>query len=418
MNILHINKSDNYGGAARAAYSLHRELINAGINSKMLVQLKYTRDTSVATLVNSTTLSKIISKFSSTLDSLPLRLYKEKRPFFNLSPGLSPNPILRKKIHQLSPNIVHLHWITGGFVPISEVPKLSAPIVWTLHDMWPFTGGCHYAGGCTQYLASCGKCPQLGSNKEFDLSRKVWKQKHELWAHKDLTIVSISTWLADCAKSSSLLQDSRIEIIPNGLNLALYKPSDKFAARKRWSLPLDKKLVLFGTAVKMNILQKGFRYLYQALQYLMSSDWRDKVELVVFGPPNSLNYSKMGIKVHHVGYLMDDASLVSLYSAADVMVSSSVQEAFGLTLIEAMSCGTPTVAFANAGPLDIIDHKKNGYLAEPFSSVDLADGISWVLENQSLQSPLSLKARARMEETFDISKVSRQYADLYQEISE
>jgi len=222
MNVLLLNTSDITGGAARAAYRLHQGLQSIGINSQMLVQDKSSNDKTVA--APKTNLSESIAKTRITFDALPLKLYPQRRDAI-FSPQWLPDTVIHR-VTQLNPDVINLHWINSGYLQIETVAKLKRPIVWTLHDMWAFTGGCHYSQDCDRYTASCGTCPQLHSSKDWDLSRWVWQRKAKAWINLNSTVVAPSSWLAKCASSSSLFKDLRVEVIPNGgTNLSREKQS-------------------------------------------------------------------------------------------------------------------------------------------------------------------------------------------------
>ena len=409
MKTLLINSSDVRGGAARASYRLHQGLKQVGINSTMLVQDKRSTDISVIG-------PKLIGLkgvgvnyiFRYIVDKMPLLLYPKHQTII-WSPQWLPNKI-HKKINRLNPDIVHFHWICDGFVPIQEVAKIKQPLIWTLHDMWPFTGGCHYNGTCDRYMYECGKCPQLGSDKEKDLSHWVWSRKKKYWANLDLTVVTPSRWLANCARSSSLFGDKRIEVIPNGLDLQKFKPIDQLKAKEDLNLPVNKNLILFGAMKSTTDKRKGFQYLKSAINVL--SDDLD-FEAIVFG--NSGKNSQLKIPFNYMGHFPDNM-LTKLYSAADVMVVPSIQEAFGQTASEAMACGTPVVAFGATGLLDIVDHKKTGYLAKQFNIDDLARGIEWSVEHDQRKKVLSENARKYVEENFELKYIAKKYTDLYSQM--
>ena len=220
MNILLINTSDISGGASRAAYRLHNGLQNIGVNSQLLVQEKYSDDKTVLAPKNS--LFQGIARAKQTFDALPLKLYSQRQTT-HFSLQWLPDGVV-SKVTRIAPDIINLHYINTAFMQIETITKLKQPLVWTLHDMWGFTGGCHYSGDCDRYTASCGICPQLGSTRNWDLSHWIWQRKAKAWKGLNLTIVSPSTWLAKSASSSSLLKDLRIEVIPNGLDTQRYKP--------------------------------------------------------------------------------------------------------------------------------------------------------------------------------------------------
>ncbi len=219
MNILLINNSDLSGGASRAAYRLHKGLQGIGAISQMLVQEKYSDDKTV--LAPELRISQGIARSKLTFDALLLKFYRQRsQTTFSLQ--WLPDKVI-PKVTEIDPDIINLHWINGAFMQIETIAKLKRPVVWTIHDMWAFTGGCHYSGECDRYIANCGACPQLGSDHRWDLSHWIWQRKTKAWKDLNLTIVSPSNWLAKCARSSSLLKDLRIEVIPNGLDTQMYK---------------------------------------------------------------------------------------------------------------------------------------------------------------------------------------------------
>lgn len=413
MQVLHLSESDS-GGAGRATLRLHQGLQRLGVNSQMLVQLKYSDNLAVLSP------EKMVGKFSAKLklserlDALPLKVYRQcYAADFSLQwlpSGIS------AKVAQLAPDVVNLHWVCHGYLPIETVAKLNKPIVWTLHDMWAFTGGCHYSEECDRYKNSCGSCPQLGSNKNWDLSRWVWQRKAKAWNDLNLTIVTPSVWLAKCASASSLFNDLRVEVIPNGLDTQQYKPIPRQVARELLNLPQDKQLILFGAMYPNSDCRKGFHLLRQALQSLSKAEWRDKAKLAIFGASQPKEPIDLGLESHYLGRLNDDISLAVVYAAADVFVAPSIQDNLPNTVMEALACGTPCVAFDIGGMPDMIEHQHNGYLAQPFDSEDLAKGIVWVLENKERHQKLCDRARQKAEQEFTLEIQARRYESLYHEI--
>lgn len=412
MKVLLINTSDIHGGAARAAYRLHLGLQSINVNSQVLVQEKSSDDKTV--FAPRIRLFQGIARAKLTFDHLPLKFYRQrsKTPF---SLQWLPDRVV-PRVTQIAPDIINLHWITAAFMQIETIAKLKRPIVWTLHDMWAFTGGCHYSGECDRYIASCGICPQLNSSKDWDLSRWIWRRKALAWRNLNLTIVTPSLWLAKCASSSSLFQDLRIEVIPNGLNTQTYKRANQHLARELLNLPQDKQLVLFGTLQATSDARKGFHLLEPALQELSKSGWKDRLEIVVFGSSQMENPPDFGFKAHYLGTFNDDLSLALVYSAADVFVLPSTQENLANTVMEATACSTPCVAFNIGGMRDMIEHQKNGYLAQPNKIEDLAQGIAWVLENQERHQKLSNFARKKAEQEFTLEIQAQRYLSLFKEI--
>jgi glycosyltransferase involved in cell wall biosynthesis len=412
MKVLHVNTYDVGGGAARAACRLHKGLQNIGLNSHMLVQEKHSDDKTI--FAPELRLFQGIARAKLTFEALPLKLYPQrKNTGFNVQ--WLPDRVV-PRVARMNPDIINLHWLMAAFMQIETLAKLKRPLVWTLHDMWGFTGGCHVAGECDRYKKSCGACPILGSNKEKDLSRWVWERKAKAWKNLDLTLIAPSLWLADCAKSSPLFKNLRVEVIPHGLDTQKFRPLNKNSVREILNLPQDKKLILFGAMSATSDKNKGFHLLQPALQELSKSGYKDNYEVVIFGANEPDNPPDLGFKVHYVGRLSDDTSLVTLYSAADVMVVPSLQESFGQTASESLACGTPVVAFNATGLRDIIDHQVNGYLAKPYEIEDLAKGISWVIQNAERHEKLSFYAREKVEKEFTLELQARRYSRLYQEV--
>lgn len=409
MNVLIVNTSDIQGGAAKAAYRLHSSLIDAGINSQMLVRSKLGQDDLV--IGPSNNIQKNMAKLRLVLDRFPLRFYPHRSNTL-FSPLWLPFSKMVDQINRLKPDIVHLHWIGFGMMRIEDIARIEAPIVWSLHDMWPFTGGCHYDEACEGYKGRCGHCKVLGSQQQNDLSRSVFRRKEKSYAQiKSLTVIGLSRWLADCANKSTLFHRRKIVNLPNPIDTTFYKPCDKTEARALWNLPSDKKLVLFGAVEATNDPRKGFKELRDALQQLAADD----VELVVFGGTKPKESRQFGFKTHYLGHLHDEISLITLYSAADVMVVPSLQENLSNAIMESLSCGTPVVAFQIGGNGDMIEHQTNGYLAKAFDTVDLAKGVEWVLRNPQYQH-LCTNARNTITKAFDSKIVAEQYISLYNDI--
>src|SRR5262249_8470788 len=153
---------------------------------------------------------------------------------------------LQARAAALRADVLHLAWVADGFLRVETLPRLRAPLVWTLHDSWAFTGGCHVPYECLRYRERCGRCPALGSRGERDLSRRVGERKERGWGPLDLTVVAPSRWLAEAARSSALFRGRRVEVIRNGLDLERFHPGDVSAARCTLGLPLDKRVLLFA----------------------------------------------------------------------------------------------------------------------------------------------------------------------------
>jgi glycosyltransferase involved in cell wall biosynthesis len=412
MKILLVSTYDWQGGAAKAAYRLYQRLRRTAIDAQMLVQSKLSDE---ETIIGSLTkFQKGLTKAKPILEILPLQLYSQRdRVPYSLQ--WFPDTIA-SQVAQINPDLINLHWINAGYLQIETLAKLKKPIVWTLHDMWPFTGGCHYSNDCDRYTKSCGICPQLHSTREWDISRWVWQRKAKAWNNLNLTIVTPSNWLAKCARNSSLFQNFPIEVIPNGLDIQRYKPIDRQLAKNLLGFPSDKQIILFGANLATSDLRKGFHLLLPALQKLSQFQRQAQIELVIFGSSQPNEPPDFGFKTNYIGKLSDDISLSILYAAADIFIAPSLQDNLPNTVMEALACGTPCIAFKIGGMTDMIEHEQNGYLAQPYEVEDLAKGIIWVLEDKERWRKLSDRARKKVEQEFTLDLQAQQYLALYKEL--
>ncbi len=414
LNALLLSIADGGGGAARSAYRLHQGLCKTDIDSRLLVQARVTDDPTVIT--HQSKIDKGLASLRPAVNSLPLKLFTQADSK-TYSLQWLPDRVAAK-VNQINPEVINLHWICDGFLSIETLPKFKRPLVWTLHDMWPFTGGCHYSGDCDRYTDHCGHCPQLGSVKSSDFSSWVWQRKKKAFNALDLTLVTPSQWLADCSQSSPLFKDYRIEVIPNGLDLQIYKPIDSQLARQILNLPQDKKLILFGAIQATSDRRKGFHLLQPALQRLKQLQNIEDTHIVIMGASAPIQPINLGFETHYLGTLKDDYSLALAYAAADVFVGPSLQDNLPNTVLEAIACGTPCIAFNIGGMPDLIGHQRNGYLAQPFEIEDLAQGIDWILRDPVRWQELSEFSRTKAEQEFTLELQASRYRELFHELVE
>jgi len=404
-----LSTRDTQGGAARAAFRLHQGLLMEGWDSRMLVQ--YQDSDSDGVISNQGFWPQMSSWIRSYLDVIPLQFYPNRsQSYFSTQSIIDP---YLQKINQINPDIVNLHWISGGFLRLETLARIQRPLVWTLHDMWAFTGGCHYNEGCEIYMARCGNCPQLGSHQQRDLSLKGWQRKERLYPKLNLTLVTPSAWLAEEARRSPLLQDKRVEVIPNGLNLEIFQPRDKNVARELLNLPQNKKLILFG-AQQAARSRKGGDLLQETIKQLAGMKDKENYEIVLFGKGIAeLSYD---FPVHQLGLLRDQLSLNLMYAAADVFVAPSRQDNLPNTIMEALASGTPCAGFKIGGVPEMIDHEINGFIANPFDTGKLALGLKWILEDKDRWQKLSKAAREKAVREYDQYIQVKSYQALFNEL--
>jgi glycosyltransferase involved in cell wall biosynthesis len=407
MKVLHIIAGDIKGGAARGALWLHQGLLDINVESRILTNSKETLGNHTITSVAQTTRELISNAFRARLDQLPVILYRNRKTEI-FSTAIVGYNFLKHPLYQWA-DIIHLHWINGGFINIRHLSKVKKPIVWTLRDMWPITGGCHVALDCTKYQTGCGACPQLASSNTHDLSKYTIYRKRK-YIPAQTTLVGISHWISDCARQSSLFKAFNILTISNNIDCKDFFPIEKNIARKLLDLPTEGKILLIG-AQKIDDHSKGFDKFIEAMNYLEQPPF-----LLFFGKIDSSFFEKTKFKGKSLGFLSDTISLRIVYSAADVFVAPTLMDSFGKTLAESMACGTPVVCFDATGPKDIVDHQVNGYKAKPYSAEDLATGIKWVLSND--RKTLSANARQKATDSFDSSIIATKYQKLYSQLLE
>lgn len=422
IKVLFVNERDCGGGAARAAYSILKSVRDLVVSCRMLVQRKTLPDNDIIPI------SAFVpnNKFWKILDYIALKLknkiqHARWRPY-KYTQDKSYKSDMRGRnlfgaLKKLDYDVLHLHWINNRFIKLSDLPK-NKPIVWTLHDSWPFCGVCHYFFDCNGFKKQCGSCPELGSIKSDDLSHQCWLQKAKAYKGKNLHIVAPSRWLAECAKQSSLFSNVDVRVIPNSINANIFRPyrddeSGKLPEKikeKRY----EKPIVLYGAVNAATDKIKGFSNLLSALQ-ILKQQGKDLFELLVFGANEGDLSIDVGVDVTFLGFIGNADELVALYNLADVMVVPSLTENLSCTIMESLSCGTPVVAFNIGGNSDMVEHKKNGYLAKDKDDADLADGIIWCIEN-SVSAKLSENARQKVLDNFTSDIVGMRYVELYKEL--
>lgn len=408
MKVTHLIAGNLNGGAARGAVWLHLGLLRSGVDSVILCENTYDdADAHIQSLITSKAqLLALKLKRRSWAIIEKLYLNRKNRIYSTGFGGLN----FTQHVDVVSADIVHLHWI-NGLVDMRHLSQINKPIVWTMRDMWPFTGGCHYSMNCLRYEKSCGQCPQLGSSAQFDLSSLILMQKQKYFP-KNMHLVGVSSWLSDCAHRSKVFENYEVQTIANCVNTDIFFPLEKKAAKRTLGLPENKKIVLVG-ANNVRDFYKGFDLFLAAVRDIVVQD----VQIVCFGEIQDIPMTINGKPIKELGYLSDDHLLRIAYSAADVFVAPSRMEAFGKTLIEAMACGTPVVCFDSTGPADIVSHKQTGFKAKPYEAVDLKTGIEWVIsKSNSERFELGRKSRQRVLDRYESTVVARQYCGLYHRI--
>lgn len=412
LRITHLSHNDMKGGGALACYRLHRELLELGAESRMLV-LKRHQDDATVTKVDAGPLTTPIH----TADRLLRRLHPRRMADRIWSAGrFGIGGVQRHPLVQDS-DVLGLYWVNGGFLSVAGVERLlclNKPVVWRLSDLWPLTGGCHHPGDCEKFKTACARCPQLGSDSARDLAARQWQRKQR-WPKAGLTVIAPSKWLADLAAESALFRGTRIEHITTGIDLGIFKPRPKAEARLELGLPEDRQLILFGANNAVANPRKGFSELIDALTILKEQDHLTSFDLVLFGS-DVTPALPLDLQLHDRGVIDDEALKARLFAAADLFVTPSLEENLPNTVIEAMASGTPTVAFDVGGTGELIDHGVTGYLATPGDSVDLARGLTALLKATALDGAMGDRAHKAMAAAHNQRKIARRYLDLFSEL--
>lgn len=402
LSVAHIISGSLKGGAARGALALHNALKAEGINSIIINNYPKHKKT----LDFSNILNLISYRLVIFLESvLWVKLFKSKS-YFSLGLFEKNNNIITelKKV-----DIIHVHW-SIGIISLLTLRKIKKPIVWTIRDMWTFTGGCHYSLNCLKYSSSCNSCPILKTNFKYDISYFLYKFKEIIFRKaKNITFVGISNWITKEALNSKILNGQKIKTIYNITDGENFKILSKESARDELNLPKNKFIILFGA---VNINQNGYKGGNIIKEVFQHFEKDSDIFFISFGSniyPNSQN-------LKNFGFIDDRKKLNNLYSSADVFLMPSLQEAFGKTALESIYSGTPVINFANTGAAEIIDDRKTGFIVEEKSSKCFIEGINFFRKNQKHIKLSSFNRSNRSLKKFSKKNIAIKYINLYKKI--
>ena len=398
LSVLHISQADAGGGSARSAYRIHEGLAGLGHETRMLVGEKRTTDPRVRSIKRNLAWRAADRASAEVLDRLSLQYL-----FYPSSFGVALDPWFR------SADVVQLYNTHGSYFSHTALPLLSRrkPIVWRLSDMWPVTGHVAYSYDCDRWRFGCGACPYLAEYPALQRDRTsfLWRVKEATYKRSRLTIVAPSSWTESIARESPLLSRFDVRRIPNGVDLARFRPHDKRTARAALGLDENRPTVLFS-AVDLGDRRKGGAYLVAALRLLADLD----LQLVAVGggeaPAGAISLGSIG----------DDERLALAYSAADVFALPTIAENLPNTAIESLACGTPCAAFATGGVPDAVRHLETGALAATGDARQLAEGIRLLLEDDALRARIGARAREVAEAEYSSELQARRFAGLYEEL--
>lgn len=417
MRVLLINTAERIGGAAVAAGRLLEALKKNGVKAKMLVRDKQTDRISVVALDKSW--MQLWYFLWERVVIWAANRFRRHNLFevdiANTGKDITSLPEFKEA------DIIHLHWINQGMLSLKGIQKIlksGKPVVWTMHDMWPCTGICHYASECTGYQNSCGNCSYLinGGYKK-DLSYRRFLKKQKMLQGSSICFVACSRWLEGQAQKSALLTEQSICNIPNPINTNLFRPRNKQEARRKCNLPTEKPLILFGS-VKIKDKRKGAKYLAEACELLVKKypELKNNLGVVVLGHQSKYLEKYIPFKVYSMDYVSDEHKLVDIYNSVDMYVTPSLEDNLPNTIMEAMACGVPCVGFNVGGIPEMIDHLHNGYVAKYKSAEDFANGIYWVL-NEGNYPMLSEQASRKVVINYSERVIAKKYIDIYNKLT-
>lgn len=402
MKVLLVNAYAKSGGASVAARRLCAALNDTDATASLLVQNTEGLQEDVCATRDRWTARRPL------LDALPVLPYRHRRSPHWANAWLD-NASTRRAIREWSPSVTHLHWVNHGMLSIRDVAQLRGPVVWTLHDSWAFTGGCHSPQACRRFEQCCGNCPELASKRERDLSRWVFRRKQLAWKNFTPVLITPSHWLARNARSSPLFSRCRIEVIANVVPFSIFKLMERALARRQLGLPIDKSLILFAGHNAMQDWNKGGDLLIAALHAV--ADAQPETELVIAG--QMTKRQSLPLRTHHMGAL-DPAAMARALNAVDVLVLPSRMENLPNIAAESMACGTSVVAFSVGGLPEMIEHGQTGYLAQPFDTSDLAHGILEFIKVSDMCRERCVQAAQR----YGPATVAEKHLQLYNELLE
>ena len=404
MRVLIVNTSERTGGAAVAANRLMIALNNNGVKAKMLVRDKESDALTVVGLPKSPML-----RWHFLWERLVVffRCHFSLKHLFEIDLANTGSDITKLREFQEA-DIIHLHWINQGMLSLKGIRKIlqsGKPVVWTMHDIWPATAVCHLTLDCRQFVNKCSRCRLLPTGST--LADQIWKKKQWMLADASIYYVACSRWLESEAKASALLKGHKVTSIPNPIDTHIYNRCNKQEARQRLGLPTDKRLILF-VSQRVTNRNKGMDYLVEACRQL---DVPNAGLVILGGHAEDITTQ---LPTFPLGYVNDEHRIIDVYNAADVFVLPSLSENLPNTIMEAMACGVPCVAFRVGGIPEEIDHRQNGYVAEYRNAEDLARGIRWILTEADYDE-LSKDAVHKVAQNYSQQSVALKYLDVYQQ---
>lgn len=422
MKVLHISTSDK-GGAGICAVRIHVALLQSGVDSKLLTLYKYTQDIpqhyqlkksdyallpflqdGIDFVQRKLQAIKVTTPYYTKISSKYLTGRPQGFEFFSFPVSeyqLEKHPLVKEA------DIIHLHWVSEGYLNFKTFfEKLNKKVVWTFHDMGPFTGGCHHSDGCMRFKSDCAACPQMLGTINPEIASHFLAQKVSALAHfegKDLTVITPSKWLGALSQESILFKRFAHHNVYSVTDASFSFQNRKEELRKKWNLPLDKKIVLY-VSHQINNERKGIKYLLEAQKI-----WNTK-DILLCSLGSIDDRLKQNENMLQLGYITENTAMAELYNAADVFVLPSLAENFPNTILESILCGTPVIAFGVGGIPEQIN-EENGFVVEPRSAEKLAMAMDTFFENKGAYSAAVISQQAKAK--YSTAKIVEEHLKIY-----
>lgn len=417
--VLYVGFSDLRGGAAIASSRLIQKLVSNGqVAALELVNLQ---------LGNAPWTLSLNGAFRSQIWHQSRKVFAARNVAMSDPYGWLPMEAayFQRVLDVWQPDVIHLHNLHGGrgIIPLAILPHAAktAPIVWTLHDMWLTTGHCAYSLGCERWRVGCGDCPDLSLYPHLlrDKTRAIVAEKAPLLAEANPILVTPSQWLANVAALSPATKQLRSRVIANGVDLSLFAPDHRDQKRAEMNIGPDDVTIMFAAETLSGDPRKGAIELRQAVSILSNQKRDAPIHVILMGNAGDEVLAGLpNLKPHNIGYVSDPLTAAQLYAAADLFVCPSLQDNLPNTLLEASACGTASLVFDGSGSGETIEDGVTGAIVELGDTATLAQQISKLISNPDRLREMGQAARARAENLYSDERMAVDYLNLYQNLIE
>jgi glycosyltransferase involved in cell wall biosynthesis len=439
LSILQVNATDIAGGAEKVTWNLFQAYRQHGFRSWLAVGHKYCNDPHTLLVPNNAYLNTWARSWLALGNILVpwvgkirgagklrswLHLIGQPRRLLEIQRGHEdfafPGTWHLLNLPPERPDIVHCHNLHGSYFDLRALPWISQqiPVVLTLHDAWLLSGHCAHSFDCERWKTGCGECPDLGIYPAIKRDTTVynWQQKRKIYGESRLYVATPSQWLMHKVKQSMLVPAIvEARVIPNGIDLSIFRPVDRQKARAALSIPQDAKILLIvGNAIRRNPW-RDYATLQTAMERVVERLPDRRIILIVLGEKNKLE--RIGLMEHwFLDYYKDAAKVASFYQAADIYVHASKADTFPNTMLEALACGTPVVATAVGGIPEQIKDGSTGFLVPPGDADAMADRIIKLLMDEDLCQHFAHQAVVLARDRFSLDYQIDKYLTWYVEI--